>query len=209
MNLPAGVRGVAFGTAKDGDPRIDDGVRSVISEALGIAPGWAWVRQVHGARVVEPSGPGIGAEGDALISTEPGLPIGVTVADCVPVVLIGDGAVGIAHAGWRGAAAGVVDATIKALDASGHHPHTAVIGPGIGPCCFEVGDEVAQRFPSHVRTTTWGTQSVDLPGAIAGGLEGLEVHHTGECTHHDSRFHSFRRDGTAARQFAVAWVAPG
>ena len=200
------VAGVAFGTAADGDPRIDDVARAAVSSSLGIASEWAWVRQVHGAVVVEPEGAGIGDEADALITMNPALPIAVSVADCLPVALICDGAVGIAHAGWRGAAGGVVGATIAALVAGGHQPHTAVIGPGIGPCCFEVGDEVADRFPGHRSRTSWDTVSVDLPGAVAADLAGLDVEMVGGCTHHQDRFHSYRNDGTNHRQFGVAWI---
>ena len=141
-----------------------------------------------------------------MITTDSGLPIAVSVADCLPVALIADGAVGMAHAGWRGAAGGVVSSTIGALTDLGHPPHTVVIGPGIGPCCFEVGDEVAARVPKSRARTRWGTESVDLPAAVAGEVEGLAVRFVSACTYHDQRFHSYRRDGTGLRQFGVAWV---
>lgn len=207
MIRPEGVPGVAFGTSTDGDPRRDDGARIAASEALEIPTDWAWVRQVHGSDVVAAAGPGIGPEADGLITTGSGLPIAVSVADCLPVALIAQGAVGMAHAGWRGAAAGVVSSTIAALTDRGHPPHTLVIGPGIGPCCFEVGDEVAAHFPNSRARTRWGTGSVDLPGAVAAEVEGLAVHFVSACTYHDERFYSYRRDGTSSRQFGVAWVA--
>ncbi len=206
MIRPDGLSGVAFGTSTDGDPRLDDAARISTSEILEIAADWAWVRQVHGSEVVAPTGPGIGPEADALITTDPSLPIAVSVADCLPVALLADGAVGLAHAGWRGAAAGVVSSTITALTDRGHPPHTVVIGPGIGPCCFEVGDEVADRFPNSRDRTRWGTGSVDLPATVAAEAEGLAVHFVSSCTYHDERFHSYRRDGTSLRQFGVAWV---
>ena len=179
----------------------------VASESLGIPSEWAWVRQVHGTVVAEPTGPGAGAEADSLITTDPSLPVAVSVADCLPVALLADGAVGLAHAGWRGVAAGIVPTTIAALTERGYSPHTAVIGPGIGPCCFEVGETVATQFPACRARTSWGTLSVDLPGAVAAAFDGLEVHTVPGCTRHEDRFYSYRRDGTSLRQFGVAWVA--
>lgn len=207
MILPAGLDGVAFGTAADGNPRLDRGARRTAAARLGIGSEWAWVRQVHGAGVAEATGPGVGGEADGVFTRRRELPVAVSVADCFPVALLADGAVGMAHAGWRGAAGGVAEATVGAMTAAGHPPHTAVIGPGIGPCCFEVGGEVLERFPGHEARTTWGTASVDLPGALAAALPGLRVHRTGGCTRHEDRFHSFRRDGTERRQFGIAWVA--
>lgn len=208
MIVPEEVSGVAFGTAADGNPRTDDDARRAVSNGLGIPSEWAWVRQVHGDVVAFADTPGILGEADAVFTTDPGLPVAVSVADCLPVALLADGAAGMAHAGWRGAAADVVGSLVAAMTGFGHPPHTAVIGPGIGPCCFEVGDEVAARFPGHVATTTWGTTSVDLPGAVTASLGGVRVISSGACTHHDDRFHSFRATGTAERQFGVAWIAP-
>ena len=206
MIRPHGISGVAFGTRADGDPRRDHGVQVDLSKSLNIPPNWAWVHQVHGASVVEPGGPGIAGDADALITSDPTLPIAVSVADCLPVALIAEGAIGLAHAGWRGASAGVASATAAALTERGHPPHTAVIGPGIGPCCFEVGEEVAARFQADRAHTSWGTPSIDLPRAVASSLDGLEVHVVPGCTHHEDRFHSYRADGTSRRQFGVAWV---
>ena len=205
MIVPEGVSGVAFGTAADGDPRTDAATRASISAALGAPTEWAWVRQVHGSTVVRAAAPGIGDEADGVFTAEIGLAVAVSVADCLPVALVSDGAVGMAHAGWRGAAEGVVEATARAMADDGHPPHTMVIGPGIGPCCFEVGPEVAERFPSHGATTTWGTTSVDLAGAVADAAD-VRVVAVDACTHHEDRFHSFRRDGTEERQFGVAWL---
>jgi len=198
----------AFGTAADGDGRSDDAARSAISASLGIPTDWGIVRQVHGSDVAVADTPGHLGEADGIITTRSGLPLAVATADCLPVVLSGPRGVGIAHAGWRGAAAGVVGAVRAALTAAGAPPSRAAVGPGIGPCCFEVGPEVAGRFPGRTGTTTWGTASVDLPGAVTDELDGLEVWQSGACTHHDDAFHSFRRDGTALRQVAVTWLSP-
>jgi YfiH family protein len=200
------VAGVAFGEAIDGNPRLDDAVRAAIATDLGIAAEWAWVRQVHGVTVAEPSGPGIGAEADAVITTDPNLPVAVSVADCLPVAVLAPTAAAMVHAGWRGTAGGVVSATITRLRDLGHAPHTIVIGPGIGSCCFEVGRDVAEQFPDHRSTTSWSTPSVDLVGAVTEQADGLDVVVASPCTHHSERFNSYRRDGSAARQFGVAWI---
>jgi copper oxidase (laccase) domain-containing protein len=130
----------------------------------------------------------------------------VGTADCVPVVLEGPGAVGLAHAGWRGAAAGVVPALRRAMESAGVGPVRAAVGPGIGPCCYEVGPEVLARLEAFAARTRRGTDGVDLPAAAAAGLQGLEVWQAGACTSCDPRFHSYRRDGTKKRQVALAWL---
>jgi YfiH family protein len=208
MIRPEEAPGVAFGTAADGDPRRDPDAARAIASELGIGSEWAWVRQVHGAGVATVAAPGIGGEADAVITMEPSLPVAVSVADCLPVAIVGTSGVGMAHAGWRGVVAGVVDATITAMVEAGADPHTAVIGPGIGPCCFEVGPDVAQRFEGRNALTTWGTTSVDLIAAVREQLGDLRAVGLGMCTHHDRRFHSFRRSGTASRQFGVTWLPP-
>ena len=205
MIRPGSLPGVAFGTAEDGDPR-RDAARQRGAAELGIDSEWAWMRQVHGSTVLRAAGPGILGEADAAFTVIPGLPIAVGIADCYPVVLLAEGGVGIAHAGWRGAAAGVIPALRRAMEAAGVRPYAAAIGPGIGPCCFEVGPEVTARFGGFESVTSWGTPSVDLPRALGADLGGLEVWTSGVCTMSDPRFNSFRRDGTASRQIGVAWI---
>ena len=207
MIRPPGFRGAAFGAAADGDGRGRDEERRAISSELGISADWAWLRQVHSDRVLQAEAPGVLGEGDAAFSTVPGLPMVVGTADCFPVVLESDGAAGIAHAGWRGAVAGTVSALREAMAAAGRPPLRAAVGPGIGPCCFEVGPAVAGRFPGYGATTTWGTGSVDLPAVLRAQLEGLAVWESGTCTMCGTGYHSYRRDGTRARQVAVAWRA--
>ena len=106
MIRPPGFAGAAFGTARSGDLRVDHVGRASVSAALGIAPDWAFVKQVHGARVIEAVTAGDLGEADAIVTYSPGLPIAVATADCVPVVIESEEAVGVVHAGWRGAAAG-------------------------------------------------------------------------------------------------------
>ena len=207
MILPAGTPGVAFGDASDGDLRRDPDARRRWAGELDLAEGsWAWPQQVHGAVVHRVASPGALGPGDAMFTTTPGLGLVIGTADCFPVALVAPGAVGIAHAGWRGAAAGVVTALRQAMTESGTVPASAAIGPGIGPCCFEVGPEVAEQFPDDVATTTWGTTSVDLAGALARQLIGLDVRVVGECTFSGTGYRSHRRDGSPHRQVAVAWL---
>ncbi len=208
MIIPERVSGAAFGTAVDGNPRTDAAARRAVSDSLGIPSEWAWVHQVHGADVVEASAPGNIGQGDAIITMNRGIPVAVSVADCLPVVLVARGAVGVAHVGWRGAVAGVVQATAAAMAAAGHPTERVVIGPGIQACCFEVGPEVAEHFPGHPATTTWDTASVDLAAVVADAVDDAEVIDVASCTNHDERFNSHRRNGTKLRQFGVAWLAP-
>jgi len=207
MILPAGFAGAAFGNAADGNGRDEAAARADISAALGIPAAWAWLRQVHGAQVVAARHPGDLGEGDAAFTTIPGLPIAVATADCFPVVLEGPGGVGIAHAGWRGVVLGVVATLRAAMSGAGIPVARAAIGPGIGPCCFEVGADVAERFDDEwVTTTSRGTTSVDLPGSIRRQVEGLEVWDAAACTRCDPAYRSYRRDGTDERQVGVAWL---
>ena len=130
--------------------------------------------QVHGAAVVELGG-GTDPEpvvGDAFVSTVPGVPALIGVADCCPVLLaVEDGRVVAAvHAGWRGAVGGVVPAAVAALHERHGAPPSALvaaIGPTIGPCCLEVGDDVAAQFPLEDVVDTRSKPHVDLPGTVA------------------------------------------
>jgi len=197
--------GVAFTSPTDGDARHDPEVRRRGSARLGIPDEWATVNQVHGPIAIEVDRPGEAGEGDALVTTVPNLPLAVFTADCLGVVLHGPGTVGVAHAGWRGLAAGVLDSTISLMEKAGAAPTRAEVGPGIGPCCFEVGDEVAEVFREDVSSTTWGTRSVDLRAAAARRLRGMDVWIDDRCTACGGGF-SHRRTGTTARMAALGWV---
>jgi hypothetical protein len=173
------------------------------------------MKQVHGATVAVVDGrTALGAElpdADAMITDLPNRPLAVLTADCVPVLLAGERHVAVIHAGRVGVRAGVVDATIATLDAAGEDLSTvrAAIGPAIGPCCYEVGDELASamqgQFPGAAATTTWSTPSIDLPGVVARTLEraGMKVDDLGVCTHCSPGWFSHRRDPGAGRQAGV------
>ncbi len=206
MIRPPGVRGAAFGDASDGNGRDDPRARAQISARLGLPAEWGFVRQVHGAQVRWVTQPGPAGDGDAMVTPTPMLPIAVATADCFPIVLEAPDLVGIAHAGWRGAAAGVVSAVRARMTSAGSAPVRAAVGPGIGPCCFEVGPDVAARFPGHTAATSWGSTSVDLPAVLARELDDLDVWWGSGCTRCDDAYHSFRRDATPQRQVTVAWL---
>ena len=206
MIRPPGFAGAAFGTAESGDLRVDHRSREAVAQQLGISPDWAFVNQIHSAVVMEANRSGRLGEADAIVTYTRDLPGAIATADCVPVVIEARSAAAVAHAGWRGAVAGVVGATLRALEDAGHRPVRAAIGPAIGPCCYEVGEEVAELFPGYVSETTWGSTSIDLPGYLEDQLAGLEVWRSDECTFTSDRLHSWRRDHTRQRQVTVAWL---
>lgn len=205
MIRPPHGAGAAFSEASDGDVRNDVAARASLSEALGISESWAMVRQVHGGDVVEASEPGWQGEADALWTPVKGLPLAVFTADCFGIVLKAPKAVGVAHAGWRGTKAGVIEELRSRMTESGHMPRWAAVGPGIENCCFEVGPEVSEQFPADTAVTTWETPSVDLEKAIGRQLEGIDVWVAGHCTRHEEGWFSHRRDATTKRLAAVGW----
>lgn len=211
MIRPQGFRGAAFGDAADGDGRRDPQARAAISSALGISTDWAYVDQVHGRNVLEATGPGALGAADAIFSVTAGLPITVATADCLPLIAEGPGVVAVVHAGWRGLAAGVIPAALTALRERGLDIDKVAIGPAIGPCCYEVGPEVAALFPGFTATTSTGGTSVDLASIAAAQLGdgGGGVWRTETCTSCGDGLHSFRRDATSKRQVAVAWLPQG
>lgn len=206
MIIPPSRNGVAFSEASDGDLRNDLGARQEISRELGVPGSWATVDQVHGADVLYVDSPGDAGEADALWTTSNRLPLAVFTADCFGVVLHAPHAVGVAHAGWRGADAGVVARLGAEMREAGHDPTRAEIGPGIASCCFEVGPDVAARFPGYRAETTWGTTSVDLAAAIARQLEAVDLWSVDSCSHHENNWFSHRRDATLHRMATICWM---
>ena len=204
--IPApGVPGVAFGTQADGDGRKSLTARREIALTLGISSDWAYVDQVHGVRVVSVDSMGNHGSADGIFTRRDGLPLAIGTADCVPIALVGDTAVAMLHAGWRGVAGGIVG---RAINDQPHGTfHSAVIGPHIGPCCFEVGDEVVESIGGFTATTTAGTTSIDLAAAITAQIDGqLPIEEVSACTMCDDRFASHRQNGTPARQVSVVWL---
>ncbi|CAN5268439.1 hypothetical protein BH24ACT7_BH24ACT7_15080 [soil metagenome] len=204
MIRPPGLGGARFGEAADGDPRTDPAAAArFVGDGAPVSI--AAPRQVHGAMVLVATAPGRTGDADALITTSARLAVAVATADCVPVIVDGDGFAAVVHAGWRGVVAGVVGATLDRIASMGLTAERAAIGPAIGPCCYQVGADVLELLPGHIATTTWGAPSVDLPGAVAAALGDLAVWRSDRCTFTDHRLHSYRRDHTDRRQVAMAW----
>ncbi len=197
--------GAAFTSAADGD--MNDPVdRAAVAARLGIPSPWVILDQVHGATVHVVEVGGIRLEGDGLVTTAPLLPLAIRTADCVGAVLGGSGAVGVAHGGWRGAAAGVFERVVSTMEALGARPEWAMLGPFIGPCCFEVGPEVLAEFPDAHSRTTWGTPSVDLAAVVRSRLPSVHVEVLGGCTRCGDGWFSHRGDGTSHRLAAIGWL---
>lgn len=197
--------------------------QALLAAAIGATP--VYLDQVHGRDVVRltPALVGRLPRADASVCTEPGLACTVQVADCLPVLFAAPAARGVAgaHAGWRGLAAGVLEATVAALcEAAACAPAEvqAWLGPCIGPRRFEVGADVLQAFgadPSDeaaafFRPHAPGKWMADLAGLARQRLQAAGVNRIsgGEgCTVEDaSRFFSFRRDGVTGRMLAAVWL---
>jgi hypothetical protein len=163
-------------------------------------------KQIHSARVLDAcgkKGEQIG-EGDAIISSEPGVAVGIRTADCVPILLVDSNhrMVASIHAGWRGTAANIVGATVAEMRSRGAVPEDlrAAIGPSIGSCCYEVGPEVTQalsRWQPEIADRKIPTK-VSLPAINEVQLREAGVSDiwiSGECTYcNRERFFSFRRE---------------
>jgi len=205
--------------AADGDePAVVDGNRLLLERGLDLPSAPRWLRQVHGPTIVrvdvdsafdEP-------EADATVTGVPGVVLAILTADCLPVVFAADDGseLGAAHAGWRGLAAGVLEATVAAL----RMPPARVrawLGPAAGPQAYEVGAEVYDAFvaqdsdaaaafvatrPGHWRVDLYALARRRLAAAgvtrVAGG---------GLCTISDPRFFSHRRDRRTGRMATLVW----
>ncbi|MFT0533875.1 peptidoglycan editing factor PgeF [Castellaniella hirudinis] len=220
------------------DPAIVRRNRDRLRAALPGPP--VWLDQVHGTDVWDaaqgvlrvwppdrrPPAPPLIPTGapcaDAAITCVKGQPLAILTADCLPVVLADQaGAVlGVAHAGWRGLVAGVLENTLTAMRRQAPQARVwrAWLGPAIGPAAFEVGDEVRQAFvarlaghaDSFAPAARAGHWLADLAGLarrqlLAAGVAQVELSH--ECTYHQAgRYFSYRRQVRTGRQATVAWL---
>jgi YfiH family protein len=184
------------GTGDDAD-RVEEN-RRLACESLGLPPErLAFNRQVHSPTVHRAHPGARGEPGDGLWTDEPQLPILAMSADCLPIAVVrteGRRAIAVLHAGWRGLAEGVIANGVGRL---GDGAKAAVIGPAIGPCCYEVGPEVSELFDDDLTVE----RKLDLWAAAERALRAAGVEHVERvdlCTRdHPQLFFSHRRDGRA------------
>lgn len=218
-----GVSAAPFASFNLGDHVGDDPAavaenRTRLMQALSLPAAPAWLRQVHGTRVVDAAQGG--CEADAARTGRAGVVCAVLTADCLPLLLCNSAGTQVAavHAGWRGLAAGVIEA---ALDGMGEGKEImAWLGPAIGPAAFEVGDEVQAAFMTQDASTQAAFQP--LPAGrwladiyqlarrrlAAGGVTRIYGGHW--CTYSETeRFYSYRRDGICGRMATMIWLDDG
>lgn len=196
-------------TVLDGDFHLESDRAALLHRRAAFAPGlWTQLDEVHGTGVVHVGAPGQhdGAVGDAAVTTCRNAVLSVWVGDCAPVVMAADGGwLGAAHAGWRGALDGVLQATVAALPTA---PDTALLGPCIHPCCYEFGADdlaamVARFGPQVASTTSWGSPALDMREVVRSALGdvGVALDDRSLCTGcHPTMFFSHRRRRDAGRQ---------
>jgi hypothetical protein len=216
-----GISAAPFDSFNLGEHVEDDPVavtknRQRLISQLGCKP--AWLRQVHGVAVV-PAEPGDVLEADASWTATPGVACSVMTADCLPALFCdrAGSRVAAAHAGWRGLAGGVLEAT---LDAQAVAPEDVLawLGPAIGPHAFEVGAEVREAFMAvHPQAAEAFVASVN-PGRYMADIYQLArirlaargvtaVYGGGFCTYSDPRFYSYRRTAQTGRFASLIWLA--
>jgi len=198
------------------DPQAVMENRRLLRRELPAEP--VWLAQVHGTRCVDAALTAPGAEADASFTRQRGVGCAVLTADCLPVLFCDDRAsvVGVAHAGWRGLAAGVIEATVAALGEPGERL-MAWLGPAIGPQAFEVGGEVRDMFIGHdpqaasaFAPTADGKWLCDIYQLARQRLHALGIDRitgAGSCTASDAEnFFSYRRDGVTGRMASLIWL---
>jgi len=193
--------------------------RASLAEYFGWQAEPQWLRQVHGAGVVEARPDGIEREGDAVFSRTPGQVCTLHTADCLPAFFASaDGdAVALAHAGWRGLVEGVLERTVEKLGVSPDQLRVW-LGPAIGPDAFEVGDDVYQAFVqpdagaaacfSRNHNGRWQCDIYALARRRLNQAGVTAVTGGNFCTFHETRFFSYRRQGVTGRMLAMIWMEP-
>ena len=199
------------------DPAAVTENRRRLKVAAGLPSEPDWLSQVHGIRVAELDSPAAVGPADAAIARRSAKVCAILTADCLPILFASDSGdtVAAAHAGWRGLAAGVIEATVQAM---GTPPGSVVawLGPAIGPQHFEVGAEVREAFlaadPNSgeaFESNPHGRFMADLGMLARRRLQRLgvsRIYGGGECTYtHADRYYSHRRDGITGRQATLIW----
>jgi polyphenol oxidase len=197
------------------DPACVESNRAGFATAAGLVEParWVWMRQVHGATVHvahEPTGAAV-PEADAAVTRVRGLPLAVVTADCAPIALACDDAVGVVHAGHRGLELGVIEVAVASLREIGKGPVRAYLGPCIHPARYEFGAAdlarlVARLGPEVEGRTADGRPALDIPAAVgralrAGAVETFDA--AGVCTAASDAYFSYRRDGVTGRQATI------
>jgi len=214
-----GGGGLNLGTHVDDDPALVARNRALLRRLLPSEP--AWLTQVHGVAVLDAAALPDQPTADACISSTPGAVCVMMTADCLPVLFCDRAGtvVGAAHAGWRGLAGGVLEATVGAMRARGAQDIIAWLGPAIGPEQFEVGAEVREAFITQQAAAQHAFRAYPgRPGKYLADIYQLarqrlatvgvtEVSGGGLCTVADTRFYSYRRDRTNGRMAALIWRA--
>ena len=217
-----GVSAAPFDSFNLGDRAGDDPTavranRQQLRERLALPREPAWLYQVHGARVVDAAGP-VDGEADASVATAEDAVCVVLTADCLPVLFCdrAGSCWGAAHAGWRGLAGGVLEATVDALAAPADDL-MAWLGPSIGAHNFEVGEDVRAAFCDHGPTDAQAFMPGAAPGKYLADIYALArarleragvtaIHGGGLCTIDDAaRFYSYRRDPRTGRMASLIW----
>jgi len=186
-----------------------------LASALGLPGQPARATLEHGTRCLRVAEPGSFGPVDTLVTDSQGLPLWLTVADCLPVYLVAGQWMALLHAGWRGTASGAVRGTVEALaEASGLAPSSTRvwIGPGVKPCCYPVEQSVADRFPEEVLAEDDGGIRLDLTAAVqrelcSSGVGVASISSSRLCTScRPDLFFSYRRDGhRTGRMAAIIW----
>ncbi len=201
--------------------------RNLLNTALPNQP--IWLNQVHGTQVFE-ANQCLHAEtqqpvptADAAVTTQIDLPLAILTADCLPIVMTDKAGtvLGVAHAGWRGLARGVLEATLQTMQQASPslHDWTAWVGPGIGPLAFQVGQDVYQTFiDQHEADHVFFKPDTHQPGKWLADLAGLagqrlirlgaqKIVQSQRCTFNEkNHFFSYRREGQTGRMATVAWL---
>jgi hypothetical protein len=219
-STPAGDVGLVVSQRSDGDFHLEtDPVGLELRRRALVDLPWTMLDEVHGTDVVEIRAPGDGdrAIGDIAVSRVAGAVLGVWAGDCAPVAVVcDDGWLAAIHAGWRGLAAGVVDAALDQLDDRGASPRRrAVLGPCIHACCYEFGAEDLALVAAGVGgtaevvagRTSRGGLALDVPAAVTAALarRGVGVERLGACTGCDGRWFSHRARGERERHVLAVW----